>query len=48
MFDWDKEWHAGEAPHTERGWKQFTKDHPVETLLLFLIAIGLIVWWGLE
>jgi hypothetical protein len=45
MFDWEREWYEGERPIvTDRGWRDFARDHPVECLLSSLLIIGVIAW----
>jgi hypothetical protein len=48
MFDFDRDWHEGFDPGRRFEWKRLVKDHPVEVGLIFLLAVELLVWWGVS
>ncbi|MDF2650943.1 MAG: hypothetical protein K0Q73_6748 [Paenibacillus sp.] len=46
-FDWNKKRFMGEAPiRRRRTWQDLLKEHPKEAASLFLLAVMLLVWWG--
>ncbi|MBD0381264.1 hypothetical protein [Paenibacillus sedimenti] len=46
-FDWNKKRFMGEEPiRRRRTWRDLLHEHPKETVGLFLLAVALLVWWG--
>jgi hypothetical protein len=49
VFKWDEAWYEGRGPVKAKGdWKDTLKRYPLETGSVFLLAVLLLVWWGVS
>lgn len=44
-YDWDKEWYEGHLPADRRSW---WKKHPLEAGLTLLLAVAVMLLWGVS
>ena len=47
-FNWDDDWHDGYVPPRRFEWKQVVRDNPIDVGLGLLLAVALLVWWGIS